>query len=59
MLVGNIDDVKRDIEQAEQATNVEWFGWYFEQGHMSLDETRRQLEIVRKDHRRVEALRRD
>ncbi len=47
-LVGTVDDVKRDIEQLHRETNAEWFGWYFDQGLMSWDETRRQLESFSK-----------
>jgi alkanesulfonate monooxygenase SsuD/methylene tetrahydromethanopterin reductase-like flavin-dependent oxidoreductase (luciferase family) len=47
-LVGTVDDVKRDIEQLHRDTNAEWFGWYFDQGLMSWDETRRQLESFAK-----------
>jgi len=43
-LVGTVDDIKRDIEKMHKDTNVEWFGWYFDQGLMSWAETRRQLE---------------
>ena len=43
-LVGTIDDVKRDVERIHEETHAEWFGWYFDQGLMSWDETRRQLE---------------
>jgi alkanesulfonate monooxygenase SsuD/methylene tetrahydromethanopterin reductase-like flavin-dependent oxidoreductase (luciferase family) len=47
-LVGTVDDIKRDIEKMHRDTNVEWFGWYFDQGLMSWDETRRQLELFAK-----------
>ena len=37
--------VRRDIDKMHKDTNTEWFGWYFDQGLMSWDETRRQLEL--------------
>jgi hypothetical protein len=47
-LVGTVDDIKRDIDSLVKDTNAEWFGWYFDQGMMSWDETRRQLESFAK-----------
>ncbi len=44
-LVGTPDDVKRELEALRKNSNVEWFGWYFDQGLMSWDETKRQLEL--------------
>jgi alkanesulfonate monooxygenase SsuD/methylene tetrahydromethanopterin reductase-like flavin-dependent oxidoreductase (luciferase family) len=44
-LVGTPDDVKRELEALRKNANIEWFGWYFDQGLMSWDETKRQLEL--------------
>ncbi|HEY9413363.1 MAG TPA: LLM class flavin-dependent oxidoreductase [Pseudonocardia sp.] len=42
---GSIDDVKRQFEELHANVPVEWFGWYFDQGLMPLDEARRQIEM--------------
>ena len=47
-LVGTADDVKRELDALRQNTNLEWFGWYFDQGLMSWDDTKRQLEMFAK-----------
>jgi alkanesulfonate monooxygenase SsuD/methylene tetrahydromethanopterin reductase-like flavin-dependent oxidoreductase (luciferase family) len=44
-LVGTADDVKRGLDGLRTNTNLEWFGWYFDQGLMSWDDTKRQLEM--------------
>lgn len=44
-LVGTVDDIKRELDDLRKNTNVEWFGWYFDQGLMPWDECRRQLEL--------------
>ena len=44
-LVGTVDDVKREMEALRKNTNIEWFGWFFDQGMMPWEETKRQLEI--------------
>jgi len=44
-LVGTVDDMKRELDALRKNTNVEWFGWYFDQGLISWDETKRQLEL--------------
>ena len=49
-LVGTVDDIKREIEalmrcHGDKGGNLEWFAWYFDQGLMSWDDARRQLEI--------------
>jgi hypothetical protein len=44
-LVGTVDDIKRELEALRKNTNIEWFGWYFDQGLISWDETKRQLEM--------------
>ena len=43
-LVGTTDDIKRELEALQKNSNVEWFGWFFDQGLMPWDETKRQLE---------------
>jgi alkanesulfonate monooxygenase SsuD/methylene tetrahydromethanopterin reductase-like flavin-dependent oxidoreductase (luciferase family) len=47
-LVGTIDDVKREIEALKKNSNVEWFGWYFDQGLLPWDEAKRQVELFGK-----------
>ena len=44
-MVGTVDDIKREFEAMVENTNLEWFGWYFDQGVMSWDEQRRQLDL--------------
>ena len=49
-LVGTVDDIKREIEalvrcHGDNGGKLEWFAWYFDQGLMSWDDARRQLEI--------------
>jgi alkanesulfonate monooxygenase SsuD/methylene tetrahydromethanopterin reductase-like flavin-dependent oxidoreductase (luciferase family) len=44
-LVGTPDDMKRELDAMRTDTNVEWFGWYFDQGLISWDDARRQLEL--------------
>lgn len=48
-LVGTVDDIKRELEALHQNSNVEWFGWFFDQGLMPWDEAKRQLEIFGKE----------
>lgn len=47
-LSGTIDDVRRDLASMVEDTNIEWFGWYLDQGVMTWDETQRQLEMFAK-----------
>jgi len=47
-LVGTIDDIKRELDGLRKNSNIEWFGWYFDQGLISWDETKRQLEMFAK-----------
>jgi alkanesulfonate monooxygenase SsuD/methylene tetrahydromethanopterin reductase-like flavin-dependent oxidoreductase (luciferase family) len=47
-LVGTIDDIKREIEALKKNSNVEWFGWYFDQGLLPWDEAKRQVELFGK-----------
>jgi alkanesulfonate monooxygenase SsuD/methylene tetrahydromethanopterin reductase-like flavin-dependent oxidoreductase (luciferase family) len=49
-LVGTVDQIKREIEtlircHGDQSGNLEWFAWYFDQGLMSWDDARRQIEL--------------
>lgn len=51
-LAGTVDQVKREIESLAKIHgndgNLEWFGWFFDQGLMPLDEAERQLEMFAK-----------
>ena len=50
-LAGTPDQVKREIEALHKIGSegeLEWFGWFFDQGFMSLDEEMRQMEIFAK-----------
>jgi alkanesulfonate monooxygenase SsuD/methylene tetrahydromethanopterin reductase-like flavin-dependent oxidoreductase (luciferase family) len=50
-LAGTPDQVKREIETLHKIGNegeLEWFGWFFDQGFMSLDEEMRQMETFAK-----------
>ncbi|MQA16752.1 MAG: LLM class flavin-dependent oxidoreductase [Pseudonocardiaceae bacterium] len=48
-LAGTVDQVKREIEALHNVHGdngeLEWFTWFFDQGVMSLDEAKRQLEL--------------
>lgn len=47
-LAGTVDQVKQEIEALHRiggAGELEWFGWFFDQGFMSADEEKRQLEM--------------
>ncbi len=47
-LAGTVDQVKRDIEALHKIGGegeLEWFGWFFDQGFMSYDESMRQIEL--------------
>jgi hypothetical protein len=44
-LLGTVDDVKRELDELRENANPEWFGWYFDQGILPLDEAKRQLEL--------------
>ena len=46
-LVGTVDDIKREMSAMVENSGLEWFGWYFDQGVMSWDEQRRQLDFFR------------
>lgn len=47
-MIGTVDDLKREFEAMIKNTNLEWFGWYFDQGIMSWDEQRRQMDLFSK-----------
>ena len=50
-LAGTVDDVKREIEALHRiggAGELEWFGWFFDQGFMPLDQAMRQMELFAK-----------
>lgn len=47
-MLGTVDDIKRELEAMVKNTNLEWFGYYFDQGIMSWDEQRRQMELFSK-----------
>lgn len=50
-LAGTPDQVKREIETLHRIGNegeLEWFGWFFDQGFMSLDQEMRQMETFAK-----------
>lgn len=44
-IAGTPDEVKRQVEELVENVPLEWFGWYFDQGLMPLDEAKRQLEL--------------
>ena len=47
-IAGTVDQVKREIEALHTlggAGELEWFGWFFDQGFMSWDVAERQLEL--------------
>ena len=47
-LAGTVDQVKREIEDLQKIGgkgDLEWFGWFFDQGFMPMDESKRQLEL--------------
>jgi len=47
-LAGTVDQVKREVEALHKIGgkgDLEWFGWFFDQGFMSVDEEKRQLEM--------------
>jgi hypothetical protein len=43
--VGTVDEIKRELAAMLENSGLEWFGWYFDQGVMSWDEQRRQLDF--------------
>ena len=47
-LAGTVDQVKREIEALHRVGGtgeLEWFGWFFDQGFMPLDQAKRQMEL--------------
>jgi alkanesulfonate monooxygenase SsuD/methylene tetrahydromethanopterin reductase-like flavin-dependent oxidoreductase (luciferase family) len=48
-LAGTVDQVKRDIDDLAtihgNGGELEWFGWFFDQGLLTLDEAKRQMEL--------------
>jgi len=44
-LVGTIDDIKRELDALYTNSQIEWFGWYFDQGLLGWEEARRQVEL--------------
>ena len=47
-LAGTVDQVKREIEQLATVHGegeLEWFGWFFDQGFMPWEEEMRQIEL--------------
>ena len=47
-LAGTVDQVKNEIASLKQLGgdgDLEWFGWFFDQGFMSQDEEMRQIEL--------------
>jgi len=52
-LAGTSDQVRAEIEALQtlygSGGELEWFGWYFDQGFMSWDETQRQFESFAKE----------
>jgi hypothetical protein len=50
-LAGTVDQVKTEIEALQRiggTGELEWFGWFFDQGFMSWDEEVRQIELFSK-----------
>ncbi len=50
-LMGTPDDIKREFESLARVHgdgNLEWFSWFFDQGLLSMDDARRQLELFGK-----------
>ena len=50
-LAGTPDQVKRefiDLHKVYGDGNLEWFGWFFDQGFMDWGETERQFELFAK-----------
>jgi hypothetical protein len=47
-LAGTVDQVKREVDQLARLGgegNLEWFGWFFDQGFMPWEEEMRQMEL--------------
>jgi alkanesulfonate monooxygenase SsuD/methylene tetrahydromethanopterin reductase-like flavin-dependent oxidoreductase (luciferase family) len=52
-LAGTPDQVRAEVEALQtlysSGGELEWFGWFFDQGFMSWDETQRQFEAFAKE----------
>lgn len=48
-LAGTVNQVKRDMESLHSIHggdgSLDWFGWFFDQGLLPLDEAKRQMEL--------------
>lgn len=48
-LAGTVDQVKREMEALHSVHggdgDLEWFGWFFDQGLLTLDDAKRQMEL--------------
>jgi hypothetical protein len=47
-LAGTVDQIKREIEQLKALGGegeLEWFGWFFDEGFMTREEEMRQIEL--------------
>jgi alkanesulfonate monooxygenase SsuD/methylene tetrahydromethanopterin reductase-like flavin-dependent oxidoreductase (luciferase family) len=44
-VVGNVDDVRRKMASIQETLNPEYMLWLGDQGYLTLDETKRQLEL--------------
>jgi alkanesulfonate monooxygenase SsuD/methylene tetrahydromethanopterin reductase-like flavin-dependent oxidoreductase (luciferase family) len=50
-LAGTVDQVLREVEELHKMGGkgeLEWFGWFFDQGFMSMDDEMRQIELFAK-----------
>jgi hypothetical protein len=50
-LAVTVDQIKREVEALQKIGgqgDLEWFGWFFDQGFMSWDEEERQMELFAK-----------
>jgi hypothetical protein len=45
---GNVDDVRRGIDELVEKANLEWFAWQGDHGFLPKDEVKRQLELFGK-----------
>ena len=43
-MVGNVDDVRREMDGLVEAGNPEWFIWQGDQGYLPLDDCKRIME---------------
>jgi hypothetical protein len=50
-LAGTVDQIKREVEALQKIGgdgDLEWFGWFFDQGFMPWEEEERQMELFAK-----------